>query len=344
MEPLSQDWLTFNQESGMSGYTIAQPVLQYKGTDPALQVLTYYQIDANGFIVAEYSPTTGNWIGYLDGGPFTMPSDVTNSLSSEDMLNIAASLQAAGTFTANTDYLLIGDEPNPTGEGTLDLSSLISAAQYTQLTQFLTVMPREFLRSWFVANVLPSIPHVIPSSASPGNSYSNDTDVADFTTTASPGQPGMYDDLVWGAFINVFNIANLAYVTANNLEPWAWETQKTEAYYTSQSQPAMASLEASLQQDSDTALSLDPQATAVMQNYLALPPLGDPGLEITRQNAIRELLVQQEYASAQSIVDAYSMAGTGVLSQVLTNPIPYDIVTGAGNTIVATPATSTAST
>lgn len=248
----------------------------------------------------------------------------------------AADAQAAvvqsGLFKVRTEYIIVGDEPlDKTGglpPGVFDLKSVLSAEDYDTLYKYLMMMPRSMLHEFFMKKVWPGIPW---------DQYANGTGPAPTNrplTTTIYGESHykkQYEDLVWGAFIDLFNQANLEYCNKNQMEPWAWEQQKTDGYYISSSQEALNDLAADIQNYQDVALALDPQAKLIMEAYVQLPRLGDLGLEINRQNAIKELLKKKDYLTAQAVVDAYRYAQDTVLGEQLTKPIPFDITAADGS-------------
>lgn len=160
------------------------------------------------------------------------------------------------------------------------------------------------------------------------NPFQNVTSIYGDTHKEKP-----FERLVWAAFIDLFNEANLKYVNENQLEPWAWEEQKTNAYYISTSEEAINEIAQEIDDFRNVSLALDPKAKKIMEQYATLDKIGDVGLEINRQNAVKELLKKKEYETAQAIVDAYRYLKQTRLGETLTKPIPFNIVTKEGVTI-----------
>jgi hypothetical protein len=147
----------------------------------------------------------------------------------------------------------------------------------------------------------------------------------------------LFEDMTWAGFIDFFNECNLEYCNQNQIEPWAWEDEKLKAYYVSQDQPVVDEFLNRMQSYQDVNLAQDPRVIELLSQYKELPALGDPGLEISRQNAVRELLAQGEYDAVKGIIEAYRSAEYTVFSEVLNKPIPFDIDTEDGEIIKATP-------
>lgn len=236
----------------------------------------------------------------------------------------------SGLFKQKTEYIVIGDEPQG-GRGVVDLKSMIKIDDYQSLVQYLTLMPRSMLREFYMKKIFPTLPYDINNPAS--------MNFANWPQISDPLYGGSYpvkqfDDMVWAAFIEVFNEANLNYINQNGLDPWTWEQKKTDAYYVSTSKEAIEQLSQEIDQFRDVSLALDPKAKSIMEDYLTLPKLGDVGFEVNRQNALKELLKMKDYVSAQAIVDAFRYANDSVLGEQLSKPIPYDVTTQDGSTMV----------
>ncbi|NJM09363.1 MAG: hypothetical protein HC883_00225 [Bdellovibrionaceae bacterium] len=244
-----------------------------------------------------------------------------------------------GFFKLKTDYLTIGDEPLDQAYGVLDLSSSLTSEDVDTLKKFFTMMPRSMLWEFFTQKIWPEIPWDIHNPAEPGDyfgmiKFAGDTKkIMVDPIYGSRYQKKMFQDMVWGAFIDLFNVANLDHCNKNQLEPWAWEQEKMDAYYVASNTEAMSQLNDQIGQYRDIALATDPKARAVMESYLKISKLGDLGLEINRQNAVKELLKKQDYATAQAIVDAYRYASETVIGEALTQPIPFDVTTDGGTVI-----------
>ncbi len=245
---------------------------------------------------------------------------------------VATVLASSGLFKEKSEYVIIGDEPVG-GRGVVDLKSMLDAAAYATLFQYLQMMPRQILREFFMTKIWPSLPTTEETMAAGGGYYLGPRFVTD-PVYGNTYEKKSYESMVWAAFIDMFNEANLSYVNKNHLEPWDWEQQKMEAYYVSSNKEALAEIEAELEGFRNVSLALDPKAKAIMQDMLLMPKLGDQGFEINRQNAIKELLKMKEYDTAKAIVDAFRYASETEIGETLTKPIPYDIVTGDGFQVV----------
>lgn len=229
----------------------------------------------------------------------------------------AQALYESGLFTNIVDYLAVGDEPQPTGgedtkglvyTGVIDLKSMMKADQLDALKKFFVILPRKFLRGWFDDQIVPSL--------------SKDAN----------GEP-IYEEMFWGAFINLFNEANLASVQASGYSPWDWETKKLDTMMMVNSQSDLDTLKKQMTDYSVTS-KLDPRNAQLLRDYRKLPRLGDMGLEITRQNAINELLKLGEYDTVQAILDSYNYAhSNSVMHSALTSPVPFNIVDKSGKQV-----------
>jgi hypothetical protein len=240
---------------------------------------------------------------------------------------------------------LVGDEVK--GSGVVNLKTLLKAEEYTNLVQYLTFMPRSMLWSFFMQKVWPSLPggeRTMMMSASmsgmgggmSGGMGYESPGLVGYDKTSIYGDTHVgkaYEDLVWAAFVDVFNTANLEYVNKNQLEPWDWEETKTNAYYVSTSKDAIAQMANEIEGMRDVGLAMDPTARKIMEAYALLPKVGDLGLEINRQNAVKELLKKKDYTTAQAIVDAYRYISESEVGPTLTKPIPFNIVNESGQTI-----------
>lgn len=317
-------------------YVPIEPLTQWKGTDPETQKISYYKVDPNGFLVEKYDDTSGKWISYLDHGWFQMPVDMTEAIGAFEKEQLAEQMATSGLFKAKSNYLQIGDEPNGNvASGVFDLKGILSKEDFESLKQFLTLMPRSILYEWFKKKIWPDIPWDLYKSDGPtistAGGYVYGT-AGEMYGDAHPKK--QFEDLIWGAFIDVFNEANLTYVTENNLAPWDWEAKKLEAYTLSKNQDALDSLESQFSEYEAVSLALDPKAKEIMEQYIKLPKVGDPGLEINRQNAVKQLLKMKAYAEAQAIVDAFRYASETVIGEAITQPIPFDIVSADNGPVV----------
>lgn len=255
--------------------------------------------------------------------------EIKNQMTPEENQALGQTLKDSGMFKPKTSYLLIGDEPAG-GAGVLDLKSFLPSADVESLKQFLTFMPRSIFREWFMTKVWPNLPQNYVWDYRTNTGLSEDYEVYGNDRRFKK----QFEDLLWASFIDLFNEANLSYVNQNQIEPWTWEQQKLEAYYVSQSNEAINAVESEFNSFLDVTLSLDPKAKEIMDAYESIPKLGDQGLEINRQNAVKELLKQKDYVLAQAIVDAYRYAQDTVLGPILTEPIPFDVTNEVGGAIV----------
>jgi hypothetical protein len=261
-------------------------------------------------------------------GPQILPSAITPGPLPK--LNTAAeAAQAAyesGLFTSIVDYLAVGDEPQPPPDqiaqgqvytGVIDLNALLKPDQLDSMKKFFLMLPRSFLQGWFNDQIVPNL-------------------------AKDANQQPLYKDMFWGAFINLFNQANLAYIQTpgiTNVEtglpykPWEWEAKKLDLMMMANNQSDLATLQQQMT-DYSTTSKLDPRNAQLLRDYRKLPRLGDMGLEITRQNAINELLKLGEYDTVQAILDSYNYAhATQAMSDALTSPIPFNIVDKSGKQV-----------
>ena len=240
---------------------------------------------------------------------------------------IKQEIAATGLFKTKTEYILIGDEPR-NSIGVVSLKALLPADDYDGIKKFLQFTPRSILRDWFLKTVWPSLPNDFLWAFANNQGQYYDPTYGDYR------QKKTFEDLVWAAFIDLFNEANLEYVNQQQIEPWTWEQQKLEAFYISQNKASLDALKQDIDSYREVTLAQDPEAQKIMEAYIQLPKLGDEGLEINRQNAIRELLKRKEYLTAQALIDAYRYASETVIADALVQPIPFDIVAEDGSRIV----------
>lgn len=302
-------------------------------TDTWKGKLVVYKMSSMHVPVEVLNPTTNLWVpnnGYLNGDArFRKYPFIVRATMEPDMTidKVATELAASGLFKEKTQYITIGDEPQG-GRGVVDLKASLDPENYSNLKRYLSMMPRQILREFFMTKIYPDLPWDMWTKADQGIP-SNARRVED------PIYGGFhykksFEDMVWAAFIDLFNEANLEYINKNRLDPWSWEEQKTEAYYVSTDSQALAELEQELEGFRNVSLGFDPKAKVILEQLTKLPKLGDIGFEINRQNAIKELLKMKEYDTAQAIVDAFRYASETELGETLSKPIPYDITTGDG--------------
>lgn len=305
-------------------------IQQFKGTDTQTGKLTYYKVE-NNVILEKYDDVNKVWLKASAIGFIQVPGDMVPAVTQSDKEALVNNLVASGLFKPKTEYITIGDEPQG-GSGVVNLKTMMSAEDVSDIKKFLMFTPRSILFQFFMAKIYPNLPWDQYTKAEDGP-LSNSKRVVDSVSGISYYKKS-YQDMVWASFIDLFNEANLEYVNQNQLEPWDWESKKLDAYYVSQSSDSISAISDQIDAFRDVSLALNPQAKTIMEDYLTIPKLGDLGLEINRQNAIKELLKKGEYITAQAIVDAYRYAGETVIGETLTKPIPYDIVAQDGSGIV----------
>lgn len=255
-----------------------------------------------------------------EGQEGTAIADIPKSTAAE-------AIAATGLFKEKTEYILIGDEVK--GSGVFDLRTVLSPEDVAAIKQFLTLTPRQYLREWFLQKVWPSLPEkYLWLFSDHGRYYEPVYNVW--------RQKKEYEDLVWASFVELFNEANLEYVNKHQLDPWDWEQEKLESFYLSKDKAAIQEISQEIDKLSDAGLEADPKAREIMEQFASLPKLGDTGLEINRQFALKELLKKRDYEAAQAIVDVFRFINESELGQVAKEPIPFDIVTDSGATIQKT--------
>jgi hypothetical protein len=120
------------------------------------------------------------------------------------------------------------------------------------------------------------------------------------------------------SFLSLFNSLNMTYANGNQLDPWAWEELKTEAYFQNLATPQEPTL------FQTTIATASAQAISIAQAYQALTPLGDLGLELRRQNAIQWLLQNGYYTDAQNVITQFQNL-SNVQNAIISLPIPVQI-------------------
>lgn len=273
-------------------------------------------------------PNTGEWQWYrfMDMRKDEMEYMFSGPQYISEVVGPAAfnSPELKKLFKPVTNYIEIGDEPKG-GKGlyVIDLRTMLPADAYDNLRKYLTLMPRQLLWDFFMQKIWPGIPQGVQEVPFEVTSIYGDTH-----------QNKSFESLIWGAFVDLFNEANLEYINAQQISPWAWEGQKMDAYLVSQSEEAIAELENEISANMDISLALDKEANKIMEQYIELPRLGDTGLEISRQNAIKELLKKKDYVTAQAAVDAFKYISQSELGPALAQPIPFDITSEDGEVSV----------
>lgn len=315
-------------------YTPGPPTpYQYKAPSGVNGAVEFYRVDVKGFPVWKFQNGiwNQNWKPdsslLIAANTYRRPYYLSPALSDSDDSQIALTMANSGLFKDKTTYLTIGDEPYP-GDGVIDFKSLISDNDYTTLRQYLTLMPRQLLWDFYMKNIWGGIPY----SSGLGT---EDTQGAYVTSIYGDSHlKKSYEDMVWAGLVDLFNSANLDYINANQITAQAWENQKTTAYYQGTSDESEAAVTAALEAAGDVSLSLDPKAMKIMNDFATLPKLGDPGFEVNRQNALKQLLLQKEYVVSQAIVDAYRYADDTIIGAALKVPIPVNLV-GQDGTVLA---------
>ena len=234
-------------------------------------------------------------------------------------------LAETGLFKEKTEYIIVGDEVR--GSAVFNLKSQLSAESYAQLKQFLTFVPRQHLHDWFMETVQHQLPSPMADAQDP------------FFTDPITGkihQKRGFEDFIWASFIDLFNEANLEYINQAQIDPWTWEQEKMEAFLMSKAKGEIEAIEDDISRFTEQGLESDPEARTILVRFAELPKLGDTGLEINRQNVIRQLLMTGDYKLAEAVVDVFSFLDESDLKEVLKAPIPFDIVTGDGQTVKKT--------
>lgn len=334
-----------------SGYIAVPPVTQWTGVNrygsydkngvytTGYQnwkngTLSYFKLDSRSVPVEIWDDQLNTWRPYLEflGDPYPItPIIIDKVLNDQKRSELALNMASSGFFKAkSSEYITIGDEVSPGSLGTIDLKGMLNKDDYDLLTQYLTFMPRQFLRNFFMLKIYPGIPWAqAPFSTT---SMAEGTMIKDQIYGGYYGYKA-YMPMVWAGFVDLFNVANLNYVNQNQLSPWDWEQKKLTAYYQSQDSGHIADLQKQFTEFDNVTLALDPLAKKIMDDFASLPKLGDVGMEINRQNAVKELLKMKEYESAQAIVDAFRYAKDTVLGPELTKPIENNVVLSNGTVL-----------
>lgn len=303
---------------------------QYKGTNPITGLTSHYQLDQNGNVYAIFDESADAWVLAQDVGGIEKPTDLSEALNTEEKGELAAQMLETGLFRKKTQYILIGDEPSG-GSGVVNLQESFGEEDYKNLKKFLTFMPRQLLREFFMQKIWPDLPWTAFLDKNSGPP--SDAVLVRDPIYGTSHYKKNYEDMVWAAFLDVFNEANLEHINQEQIEPWTWESQKMEGYYLSQDNATMQNLEVEFAKFRDISLETDPKAKAIMEQFATLTKLGDVGLEITRQNAVKELLKMKEYQAAQAVVDAYRYAEQTEVGEAMKEPIPFDIKLASGEVV-----------
>lgn len=294
------------QTTVIGPYTPVPPLVQMRGTDPSSGLVFLYQLDTNGIIVGRWDDASKSWQDFRTYGPFARPEDLGPALSQAEVMDGLEGLKQDGLLTNTTEYLRIGDEIGLGAQYTVDLSASLGANEYQKLRELLKDMPRQILRSWFDAMILSKMP---PSSF--GNKKTG-------------------EDLIWMAFVNLFNEVNIIHCNSKNIAPWDWETQKLEAYLKSQNKSEIQRLEEDFKKYQGL---VSERGREILVQYAQLPKIKDLGLEITRQASIVEMLKRGDYLSAQAVVDAYRYVDQTIVGRAVKEPIPFDVALEDGEIV-----------
>jgi len=296
-------------------YVPREPIKQFKGTDPETGLRTFYKIDADGVIIAKSIPATLNsWITLQQNQePFLRPSDLEIAVTKNDLDQVMSDLNSSGYFKARTEYIKIGDEPK--GARVVDITAQLSEDETSDLKELLKLMPRAILYDWFKKEIVPGLPGTASILDPSMDEYGRDLK-----------KP--MESMMWAGFIDLFNEANLEYVNDQQMAPWDWEAEKMRSYYLAQSEEATQTIKADFDKFASETYINNPEAARILKDFQRLPKLGDPGLEISRQIALNELLKAREFESAQTIVNAYRIANDTVLGEALKGPVPFQVTVG----------------
>lgn len=279
-------------------YSPIPPIVQMRGTDPSSGLSMLYQIDSNGIAVGRWDNASNSWQDFKEYGPFPRPDDLGPAISEAEINSGLDSLVDEGVLVKTSEYLKIGDEVGSGGRLTVDLRSALGMPEYEKLRELLKTMPRQILRSWFDFTIVQKLPPAPSGSKKAG------------------------EDLLWMAFVNLFNEVNLIFCNENNLKPWDYEQDKLEAYLKSQNKSELEKLEEQFAQYKGI---LNAEGREILIQYGRLPKIKDLGLEITRQASIVELLKRGDYDSAQAVIDAYRYVDQTIVGKAIKESIPFDV-------------------
>lgn len=318
-------------------YVPKEPVTQQKGIDPISLKLMQYKVDADNVIVARYNDQSASWVTLKEYGFFPIPDAMMSAITEEELDQLCDDLDETEYFAEFTEYIYVGDEPRkPDGSPypvVFDLQNFLGDS-YPTMLKFLSMMPRQMLFPWFNHEIRPALAK--GGGSSNINLNGKAPQQIHNTMYGVTYTEGPLDQLMWGAFIELFNRANIDHCNKNKISPQQWEDEKLESYYIAQSEDTVKSVEEQISSYKDIDLADDPKAVALIEEYAKLPKIGDQGLEINRQSAVRELLRQKEYEAVRGIIDAFKYAKQSVIGESITQPIPFDIVSEDGKAVRAT--------
>ncbi len=185
-------------------------------------------------------------------------------------------------------YFVLPEKPKTPigGDDPLPMRAVVGEKSWPQFQSFLKFLPARFIGGWFDQNVEP---HITDKSQVPAIKYAT--------------------------FLTFKNLTDLERISRKIFLPAQWEAIKTAGFYASQGQTN--ALKAFL-------ASNDPKAVAIAKQYASLYPLGDPGLELRRQNAVVWLIQNGEFDDAQMVIDKYKNLdpiSQGIVLVPITEPI-----------------------
>lgn len=278
-----------------------------------------YRADKEGRVLERYNPDKKRWEKKSDF-PFACPRSFGPTISPQESIDAISYFLQSGVFKMVTEYIIVGDEPK--GQAVADLKNQLPQNDYNSMRDLLKMMPRNYLRGWFMKEVWPTL-----EGAPLPFKDNEDSRVARMYEEVKGGKK-KDEDLIWGAIIDLFNQANLDYVNQFKIMPWAWEEEKMKSFLVSQSKDGLEELQEKFDNFKKEVLGEDPVAQQLIAEYNSLPKSGDPGLEISRQFAIAELLKKKEYSAVRGIIDAYKYAAESAFGDAVERPVPFTVTAG----------------
>jgi len=328
----------FSPEANNTYFSVTPLVLD----DVINQVYTGWPNVPGALTISQFDTDTQTWLPQTSSSGlsnFEMPTNTSILFGDTQKGQVQSQLEGQNIIVPEAEYLVLPDEPQVDGSDVINLQTQMSSSQWSDLMTLFSQMPRSYLQNWFTTNVLPNLPtgSVVVGG---GLNWTPTT-----LTLTQVGETSIANE-VYLAFIHAFNTANINYLsnqgTALTIPNfWAWEQTKLENLYASQAADTQSAFLVEIDQYLTANLPADPQAQNLIDQYSQLPPIGDPGLEISRQNAVNQLLIQGEYTSVQGIIDSYSYVDTTVLSTIVKSPIPSNVVTPSGIVVATPPAQTT---
>lgn len=337
-------------------YSPSLPLVQYQGTDPSSGQINIYQVDQNGYLWKRFNASSGSWDSSTLG-EFSRPANLTPLFGAQEQAQAADALTTNGVITEVTPYLIVGDEPDISLQNAIDLSTMLKPDDLTAIKSIFSQLPRAVLWQWFKDNVQNALPngYTVDKKGVPTMTYGPGGiplySIRQNIYGETPTTRKLMQDETWSAFINLFNESNveaikvqMPFAPLSSQTFWDWEAKKVEAFNAQVTSDEMKTLDTTMDSYIEAATPVDPEASYLMQQYALLPKIGDLGLEISRQNAIKELLKQKEYKAVEGIIDAYKYLHTTMLSDAVTSPIPFDIVSSDGSLVQKTTTPTSATT